>query len=25
LVSSTDSLFKNDRVTVFTLDDFISG
>jgi len=24
LVSSTDSLFKNDRVTVFTLDDFIS-
>jgi DNA polymerase II large subunit len=25
LVNSTDSLFKNDRVTVFTLDDFISG
>ncbi|MDP6325378.1 MAG: hypothetical protein QF684_07455 [Candidatus Thalassarchaeaceae archaeon] len=25
LVSSADSLFKNDRVTVFTLDDFISG
>ena len=25
LVSSTDSLFNNDRVTVFTLDDFISG
>ncbi|MEE2759783.1 MAG: hypothetical protein VYA86_07390 [Candidatus Thermoplasmatota archaeon] len=25
LVNSTDSLFKNDRVTVFTLDDFVSG
>ena len=25
LVNSTDSLFKNDRVKVFTLDDFISG
>ncbi|MDE0707559.1 MAG: hypothetical protein OSB33_01280 [Candidatus Poseidoniales archaeon] len=25
LVNSADSLFKNDRVTVFTLDDFISG
>ena len=25
LISSTDSLFKNDRVTVFTLNDFISG
>ena len=25
LIKSTDSLFKNDRVTVFTLDDFISG
>ena len=25
LVDSTDSLFKNDRVKVFTLDDFISG
>jgi DNA polymerase II large subunit len=25
LVSSTDSLFNNDRVTVFTLDDFVSG
>ena len=25
LVASADSLFKNDRVTVFTLDDFISG
>ena len=25
LVNSTDSLFKNDRVKVFTLDDFVSG
>ena len=25
LINSADSLFKNDRVTVFTLDDFISG
>ena len=25
LINSTNSLFKNDRVTVFTLDDFISG
>ena len=25
LVNSADSLFKNDRVTVFTLDDFIGG